>query len=161
MKQFLTAVILFLAFLAPAMAQDTTITINYGELLQQWSDAILKGALALLTIVWAWLGRAIPSQIFAIMVSLRAEQFLQKAIEYGINSVRDASKDKKLTVNVGNEVLAKALQFVIDNVPDWIIKWMGGPDAIAEKIWARLELDEGANDLNVKQIATVVVEENK
>jgi len=51
-----------------------------------------------------------------------------------------ASKDKSLTVDVGNKVLAQALQYVIDHAPDWLTDWMGGPEQIAQKIVARLNL---------------------
>lgn len=140
-----------------AHAQDTTIvTISWGQIVQDWASAILSIALAGLAAAWAWLGRSIPSQVFAILVSLRAEQFLQKAIEYGINAVAEASKDKRLEVNVGNAVLAKALQYIVDNAPGWLIAWMGGKEVIAEKIWARLDLAPGASDAGVKAAASMV-----
>lgn len=55
-------------------------------------------------------------------------------------------KDKTLDVDVGNKVLAQALQYAVDNAPGWLQTWAGGPEGLAKKIWARLNLGDGADD---------------
>jgi hypothetical protein len=96
-------------------------------------------------VAFAWLARKLPGQAANILITLRVDQLLQKAVQYGINATAGAMKDKPLSVDVGSEVLENALQYVVDNGPGWLIKWMGGKDTIRQKIIARLELDEAAS----------------
>lgn len=134
---------------AQATGETTKITWAWGALVSQWAGAL--GSLVLAVAAWAL--RLLPAQIYAILVTARADQLIAKAIDYGVNAVKDASKDKTLEVNVGNQVLAKALQYVLDNAPGWLTTWLGGPEAIAAKIWARLKLDPAASDTDVAAIA--------
>lgn len=150
--RWVPVVLLLLAVLAPAIGfaadgttpetvaqatgEGTKITWAYGAVIQQWSTAI--GTLILAGVTWAL--RLLPAQIYGILVSLRADQLLGKAIDYAINMVKGASKDKELSIDVHNEVLAKALQYVLDNAPGWLQSWMGGPEQIANKIIARLNI---------------------
>jgi hypothetical protein len=140
--------------IAQATSETTKVTWAYGALIQQWASAI--GTLAFAAV--AWLLRLLPGQIYAVLVAARADQLLQKAIDYGINMVQGAAKDRSLTVDVHNEVLAKALQFVIDNAPGWLQSWMGGPEKIAEKIVARLNIapDDKPPDVNAAVASAVV-----
>lgn len=91
-----------------------------------------------------WMVRKLPPQVASLLMSMRVDQLLNKAIAYGINSVREATHDKPLTVDVGNAVIAKALQYAIDHGPGKLIDWMGGTEMIREKIIARLNLDAKA-----------------
>ena len=136
---------------AQAAGETTKVTWAWGETIAAYASAIRDAAFAALAAAIAWAGRKLPAQLFSILVTLRVEQFLKNAIEYGINAVAEASKDKKLSVDVGNEVLAKALQYIVDNAPGWLISWMGGQEGIAQKIWARLNLEPKADDAVVKE----------
>jgi hypothetical protein len=49
-----------------------------------------------------------------IFDNARVELLLNNAVGYGLNAVQNAVKDKTLTVEVGNEVLAKALQYAVE-----------------------------------------------
>ena len=160
--RWVPVVLLLLAVLAPAIGfaadgttpetvaqatgEGTKITWAYGAVIQQWSTAI--GTLILAGVTWAL--RLLPAQIYGILVSLRADQLLGKAIDYAINMVKGASKDKELSIDVHNEVLAKALQYVLDNAPGWLQSWMGGPEQIANKIIARLNIATDALPLDVQ-----------
>jgi hypothetical protein len=121
---------------AQATNETTKVTWAYGAAISQWATAIGTIILAGVT----WLLRLLPGQIYQILLTLRADQLLGKAIDYGINMVKGATKDRELTIDVHNEVLAKALQYVLDNAPGWLQQWMGGPEQIAKKIIARLKL---------------------
>lgn len=131
---------------AQATSETTKVTWAYGAVIQQWAQAI--GALVFAGV--AFMLRQLPAQIYAILVSVRADQLLQKAIAYAINMVQGATKDKALTFDVHNEVLRKALQYVLDNAPVWLQTWMGGPEQIAAKIVARLNIEANtpAPDIN-------------
>jgi hypothetical protein len=121
---------------AQATSDTTKVTWAYGVTVAQWASAI--GTLVFAGVMW--LLRLLPAQIYSLLVAARADQILQKGIDYAINMAVGASKDKALTVDVGNKVLAQALQYVLDHAPDWLTAWMGGPDQIAQKIVARLNL---------------------
>lgn len=121
---------------AQATSDATKVTWSYGATVAQWASAVGTLIFAFVT----WLLRKLPTQIYSILVTMRADQLIQKGIDYAINMVQGATKDKALTVDVHNAVLAQALQYVVDHSPDWLTSWMGGPDAIAQKIVARLNL---------------------
>lgn len=127
----------------PAIAQATadTIQIPVGT----WVDFLGSWVAPLLVAVALALVRKLPKQIGDLLLTMKVEQLLQKAIDFAINTVKDATKDKPLTVNVGNEVVAKALQYVLDHAPEWLVKWMGDADLIREKIIARLNLEPEAS----------------
>lgn len=136
---------------AQATSDTTKVTWAYGSVIAQWASAV--GTLIFAAVMWAL--RQLPAQIYGIAVSMRADQVLQKAIDYAINMVVGASKDKALTVDVHNQVLAQALQYVLDHAPGWIQSWMGGPDAIAQKIVARLNLaPDAVPDVNAAVAAS-------
>lgn len=139
---------------AQATSDTTKVTWAYGAVIQQWAGAI--GTLIFAGV--AWLLRLLPGQIYAVLVSLRADQLLQKGIDYAINMVQGATAGKALSVDVHNEVLAKALQYVLDNAPTWLQQWMGGPEQIANKIIARLNIvpDAPPPDVNAAVANTAV-----
>ncbi|MEY9110386.1 hypothetical protein ABH999_006582 [Bradyrhizobium yuanmingense] len=130
---------LLVALLVPvAVAAEAsgTVTWSYGEWISQWAGAL--GTVLAAVAMWAL--RLLPGQIYAVLVAARADQIIQKGIDYGIAMAVGASKDNALTVNIGNDVLAQALQYVVDHAPGWLQAWMGGPEQIAQKIVARLNL---------------------
>ncbi len=86
------------------------------------------------------------ANLVAIFGNARVELLLSNAIGYGLNAVAGAVKGKTLDVDVGNQVLAAALQYAVDNAPGWLQSWAGGPEGLAKKIWARLNLGDGADD---------------
>ena len=88
--------------------------------------------------------RALPANINAMLTSARAIQIIEKGISYGFNTVEGAVAGKTLDVNVGNAVVAQAVQYVIDQAPAKIIAWVGGEEGIKRKIIARLPVGEGA-----------------
>ena len=133
---------------AQAAGSTTQVTWAYGAAISQWAGAVSTVLLAVLM----WLLRLLPAQVYSILVGLRADQLIQKGIAYGINMVQGATAGKELTVDVHNQVLAQALQYVLDHAPDWLTSWMGGPDQIAQKIVARLNLAPDA----VPDVSTAV-----
>ncbi len=122
----------------PVIAPDSGISIPIAVWLQAISDWVIP----IISVAVLWLIRKLPSQIAGILTTLRVDQLLEKAIAYAINTVVGASKDKTLNVSTGNQVVDKALQFIVTNAPAWMIKWMGDGDAIRQKIIARLNIDD-------------------
>src|SRR6218665_1368775 len=125
---------------AQATSESTKVTWAWGSVVSTWASAVAY----LTAAVIAWAFRFLPSQVVSILTMLRAEQFIGKAIDYGLNAAKDAAKDKVLTVDVGNQVVAEALAYILNLAPAALIKWMGTPEQIAQKIWARLNLEPAA-----------------
>jgi hypothetical protein len=129
---------------APAWAQAVVdqfrVQVPVSDLVQSLGDFIGP----LLVTVALVMVRKLPKQIGDILVGMKVEQVLQRAIDFAINTVVGATKDKPLTLDVGNAVVANALQYVIDHAPGWLINWMGGTDLIREKIIARLNVEAKA-----------------
>lgn len=135
---------------AQATGEATKVTWAIGATVSQWADAFEAIALA----VVAFLLRKIPGQLGNILTTMHVDQVLNKAVDYAINMVKGATKDKELSLDVGNEVLAKALQYVLDHAPTWLQSWMGGQDQIAQKIIARLNLaPDAVPNAGVAQLA--------
>lgn len=128
------------AALAQTAAPSTSVTIPWGEWLIAARDAAVAILLALITFAF----RALPSNIAAMLNSARVIQIVEKGIDYGFNAVEGAVKGKALTVNVGSEVVAQAVQYVVDQAPAWMIQWAGGEDGIRRMVIARLPVAENA-----------------
>jgi hypothetical protein len=106
---------------AQSVSETTKVTWAWGATVSQAGQAI---AWLLASVAMVML-RKLPANIVAIFGNARVELLLQNAIGYGLNAVQGAVKDKTLTVEVGNEVLAKALQYAVDNAPGWLQSWAG------------------------------------
>lgn len=141
MKHFLFF-LMILAIASPANAQeaDTLIDLPWGDLLANGADTLVMIIIALL----GWAMRLLPAHILAVVQTWQVEQILARAITAGINKTAGAAKGKALTVDVGNAVLAQALQYVIDNAPAWLIKWAGGEEGLRDKLIARLDVEASA-----------------
>jgi hypothetical protein len=120
---------------------DTTVEIPIGE----WIKAIGEFVMPLVVLAFGWLCRKLPGQLASILATMRVDQLLEKAIGYAINATAGAMKGKPLSIDVGSEVVEKALQYVVDNGPVVLINWMGGVDGIKQKIIARIDLDPSAS----------------
>lgn len=127
---------------AQSVSETTKVTWAWGATVSQAGQAVAW----LLASIAMFLLRKLPANIVAIFGNARVELLLTNAINYGVNAVAGAAKDKVLEVDVGNKVLAQALQYAIDNAPGWLQTWAGGPEGLAKKIWGRLNLGPGADD---------------
>jgi hypothetical protein len=126
-------------------AQDAT-TQPVGEVNIPWGGYVADAvtALAMLTVpVIGWLFRKLPAQWGSMLMAARVDQLLERSIDYGLNAVSDASRDKKLSVPVANDVLREAAQYAVDNAPN-LVKLAGGTDLLIKKIIARLEVETSA-----------------
>jgi len=128
--------------IAQSVSEGTKVTWAWGAMISEASGAI---AWVLLSAAMVML-RKLPANLVAIFGNARVDLLINNGINYGLNAVSGAVKDKKLSVDVGNEVLAKALQYAVDNSSGWLQTWAGGPEGLAKKIWGKLNLGEGASD---------------
>jgi hypothetical protein len=137
---------------AQATSESTKVTWAWGATVSQWAQAlawVLASAGMLLL-------NKLPANIVAVFGNARVELLMNNAINYGLNAVAGAVKGKTLDVDVGNKVLAQALQYAVDNAPGWLQTWAGGPEGLAKKIWSRLNLGEGADDSAIPAIVSSV-----
>jgi len=130
---------LALVFVNPALAADA-VSIPYGD----WIVALANTLIMVLTAAVAWAFRQLPANVVAILVTIRAEQVVGKAIEYGINAVAGAVKGKSLDVPIANQVIREALDYVVKQAPAWLVSWVGGEEGLRRMIVARLAIAEDA-----------------
>lgn len=135
--------VIFAAMIGTAIAQavtDTVVQIPIGT----WADYVLPaaGAIALAAVVW--LISYLPAPVVAILKTAQVEQILQRAIDFAINMVQGATKDRVLEVDVGNAVVKQAADYVIKYGPKWLIDFLGGETGIRDRIIARLDISPKA-----------------
>ena len=78
----------------------------------------------------------------------RVEQMANAVTEYAINAVPGAVKGGKLSIPVGSAVIAKAVQRAVDAAPAKAIEAAGGQAGLAEIVFRKLNLEDGANERN-------------
>ena len=131
-----------LAFVsAAAFAQTTTVTVPVGDTIKSVGDLISAIAGPLVVVVFGFLARNLPSLIVDAMRTAKVDQLLTKAIQYAINIVEIQTKGATGVIDVHSAIVAKALQYVIDMAPGWLITYMGGIDKIEKKILARVTIE--------------------
>lgn len=72
------------------------------------------------------------------------ERLVRNAVAYGTNAVEGAVKGRALSVPVGSAVLAESLQYGVTQAPGWLLKFAGGQEGLAEKIFRSLDLSDKA-----------------
>lgn len=138
---------------AQSVSEATKVTWAWGEAAQSVAGFVMS----LLVLVGGYLFRKLPENIVGLIGNARVELLLTNAENWGINAVKDATKDKSMTVDVGNAVLAQALSYALNNGSSWLLNWAGGPDGLAQKLWARLNLDPKATSDAVPGIIAAAV----
>lgn len=88
-------------------------------------------------VVWAF--RFLPPQLYAIAMTMRADQLMNRALVYAVNAVVGATKDKVWTVDVRNQVLKEIVTFALVHGSAAVKSFIGTPAEIAEKGFARID----------------------
>ncbi|MGI6245183.1 MAG: hypothetical protein ACOYJQ_05385 [Pseudochelatococcus sp.] len=140
---FLTSAVDFAFANASVTATDGVITIPWGA----WLAAVLDWASAIVIAVIAWALRRLPAGIHAIIRQLRAEQLLGRAVDYGINAVKGATRGKKLDIVTTHAVIETAAEYAVANAP--VLVGRLGADTLRAKILARIEADESVTAADV------------
>ncbi len=120
---------------------DTTVTIPWGE----WVQALLPllGDLVLMALGLAltFASAVLPKPLYSVLMMLRAEQLLKRAVDYGLNATDRAAHGKKLEVDVANTVVREAAAYAVGAAGD-VVKWLGGETGLVKKLYARLDIEE-------------------
>jgi hypothetical protein len=122
-----------------AAAAPTDVALPVGDWAAGLADVAGFAVLALA--VWAL--RMLPAPLYRLVMMIRAEQLVARAVDYGVQAVAGAARGRTLTVDVGNRVLAAAARYAVDAADD-VVAWLGGEDAVRRKILARLDLEAAA-----------------
>lgn len=146
MHPFIRTIVMIVAALAlltgTALAQSTVVTIPYGD----WIAAVLPflGAVLLLglMILVGYGLRFLPpwAQALASKAILdQVQKYAADAIEWGVQAAQGAVKGQTVSVQVGSEIVAAAVQHAIDTWPKAVIDRLGGAAGIKNEIIKRLE----------------------
>jgi hypothetical protein len=128
---------------APDIVSENTVVIPTGSIIEQLAAAFRDLAISALGLALLWASTLLPATLRQFINAERikaAEQVLGHAVDFGFNAVKDATKEQKVTVNVGSKIVAEAAQYVVDNAPGWLITFLGGRTGIENKIVARIDL---------------------
>lgn len=128
-------------------ADDTAVTVPWGDWVAQILGAVVMSAGTIAVLIITWALKFLPASLKAYVDEQRikqAEQLLTNAIAYGANAVAGAARGQELNVELGSKVAAQTVQYAVDNGPGWLIKWMGGPEQVLKKVIARLPLTPDA-----------------
>jgi len=122
----------------------TAVTPGDGVVIIPWGDWLIgmlepAGALVVAMIMWAL--RRLPSSIYLYLQMMRAEQLVQRAVDYGLSATAGAVAGKQLSVPVTSEVLEAAAEYAVAHAPG-LVKTIGGAELFKQKALARLKVAE-------------------
>ena len=118
---------------APSLGEGP-VHVPYGD----WVADLALSMLGLSSVAVSWLFRHAPNW----MKTMKVDQALDRAVQFGLNAVANAAKGKALDLNTGNQVANMALDYVASHVPSLVKEF--GLTNLREKIYARLTLDDTA-----------------
>jgi hypothetical protein len=87
----------------------------------------------------------LPAPLRLVVSAVFGEQLIRNARDYALNAIANAAKGKILAVDVGNQVLAQAVEYAVREGALWLVSWLGGPEGIRLKIFWLLDHDEQAS----------------
>jgi hypothetical protein len=121
---------------APAVEPVTTIVqVPVGS----WATTAL-GYLALSlggVVVWGF--RFLPPQLYALAMTVRADQLMQKGLAFAINSAAGKIPQGAVwTIDVRNDILRDFVVYLLAHGSDAVKAFIGTPADMAEKGFARL-----------------------
>jgi len=142
------------ALTLPAQLGDTTTTVQIP--VSDVTGAVAQYVALALVGAFMWGFKFLPQQVCAMLMTMRVDQLLTRAVTFGINSVAGATKDRIISIDVGNRVLKEALTYALMHGGTLVKRFAGSPVDLAEKIWSRLELPADAVKPDFASIAAQV-----
>jgi len=147
---------LALALIPAAAIAAEVATVGNTAVILPWGDIVVALAQPLLYV----LGCAIAASVLALMRKYapwleqriskqELEASLQRIEDFGLNATAGALKGKTLSYDVGSAALARMVQYGANNASPLIIKAAGGLPGLTEKLFRRMNLDEGADAATV------------
>lgn len=152
MKTFLLATLAFLLLGLPAWAQDTTV--NLGDLLDPWLQLLLAFAALVIPALGTWAAAELRRRT-GIALELAHMQTFQQALVNGAGLVLAKTRDTAAGVNIDvkNALIKEAILYVNNSAPDAVAYFGLTPEAIAEKLVAKIGIAQPtANVTNVTNV---------
>lgn len=131
-------VLALLAVTAPTLAFAQDAQPIDGEVIIAWGDTLaqlLAAGGVVYAAVLAFINRHVPEQ-------WRANQLLEKAVDYGFSVTTEAIKGRTVTVRTGSQVLEAALQYLVAIAPQFYGKL--GPMKARAMLTARIPFEDAA-----------------
>lgn len=147
MRILTAAIAAFFMLTLPAIAQAVAPVTTVVEVpIGSWANTAL-GYLALSLggiVVWGF--RFLPPQLYAMAMTVRADQLMTKAGEFALNSVAEAVRGKVWSIDTRNDWLKAFTTYVLMHGASAVKAFIGTPSDIAEKGFARIQPLQGPND---------------
>lgn len=125
-------------------ASDTSADRSISLPVSDWTASARNLLLSLLAALWAVSKNKLPAPVLWALKLYGEDKLINQAVSLALNAVPGAAKGTPLTIDVGNAVLARALQWLVNDIP-FALKLLGGEDAIKAKIFAALHLEPEAS----------------
>ncbi|GHE72217.1 hypothetical protein GCM10019059_34780 [Camelimonas fluminis] len=131
----------------PAVVGDGIVTIPWGD----WLGSMLEPLGALAIAIVMWMLRRLPASIYLYLQMARAEQLVQRAVDYALSATAGATQGKSLDIKVTSQVLEAAAEYAVAHAPG-LVKTLGGTDLLKQKVLARLDVAEDVSAEGLRQI---------
>lgn len=131
---------------------DNTWTIPYGSMIDGAAQVISSVLLAAGSFFLLYASKFLPGiagVVYRNFLMKQGEQLLERAVEYGINATKNATKGQKLDINVGSAVIANAAEYATASGWKFLVDWLGGLEGIKQKVFARVDLEPNATPQQV------------
>jgi hypothetical protein len=130
-------------------ARADGVVLPYGAWIAEYGPTVASWAVAGASALISALVAAYVPWARSLVTQERLQQAGNALAQYGINAVANATKDGKVTVEAGPQVIAEAVKRGIDVLPKRVIKAAQGPEGLAAVIFRNLPLVEAASKENV------------
>ncbi|HTD75196.1 MAG TPA: hypothetical protein VK652_16835 [Steroidobacteraceae bacterium] len=155
MRLLLAAFAAFFMLAIPAIAQavdavvppaSTVVQVPVGswigDIVTVWGAAIVSYVVYALRGALSNLGPRVSS----ILLTMQADQLMNRALVYAVNAVVGATKDKVWSIDVRNQVLKEVVTFALVHGSEAVKAFMGAPADIAEMGFSRIDTPAVSGD---------------
>ncbi|QRE76178.1 hypothetical protein [Methylobacterium aquaticum] len=133
---------------ATAPADTTSVTLSAAPWIALLQEIVITAVIPAVAAYAIQAIRKVYPWAALFLTQSRVEQMANAVTEYAINAVPGAVKEGKLSINVGSQVIAKAVQRAVDAAPAKAIEAAGGQAGLAEIVFRKLNLEDDANEHN-------------
>ncbi|GJD41295.1 hypothetical protein [Methylobacterium bullatum] len=136
------------AFAQGATPSTTVLPIQWGDMANGLFKVAVEALYPVVLAAVAYAAGKLPWWVSMWLTTQRIDRALQTGADYALNAVEGATAGKAISVDVGYTVLKVALERILGSTPDWLIKEMGGPKGISERLFRVFKFDETVSDKN-------------